>query len=719
MKTWQTILCAVSVTPLLGCASISGRLSAPSPPVASGEFRVGAAKVDITPMPGYPMGGYAMAGRISRGVWMRLHARAVCFEDADGRSLAMVSADLWAMPAGLADRVAELVSRDYGIPRLAREQIILAAIHTHNGPGNFSSSFVYNELGSPQSGFDRKLFDFLAHRLAGAIAEAWKNRQPAVLRYAETPVFGVSRNRSVDSFLADGADAMALIEENRAYRIRATSFRIGGDDAYRAIDPTLRVIRAESASGSHALLAVVAFFAVHPTVMDTTTEVYNSDIFGVATSQVERSLAAASSQTPSPVVAIFNGAEADVAANWRRRDRTETIALGSMLGDGIRRTLQAPGEDITGRIAGNFGESRLSDLATPLSGASTLCGAEADWTFYRDAGFHEGMTQEDTSKQIEGQGVKRHPAQDDIQSETLRNLVQFVIKDILKPPRTVPIGVYRIGPVVIGTLPGEFTTMLGRRIAQAIQQETPDADHVLLVGLANEYMSYFTTGEEYATQSYEASSMMYGPKAGMRIRDDLAALAKGLDRHEPRKKTLTYRYGAGPRARFGVKEFDMLSHEERLGTTYDTLADVLMDPVHGIPIPDQPRFVWIDRNPSWRSDPGKPQTVMPFVAIEMKTTGAWAPLKIGGQPENDEGVDFVTTVVASLFGESRWITIWMTPDEIENDPAFQAAEFRFTVQGNNGVFHSPAFTLASARKQWGLTGIAREPETAGSNGSAP
>ena len=118
--------------------------------------------------------------------------------------------------------------------------------------------------------------------------------------------------------------------------------RIGGDDAYRAIDPTLRVIRAESTSGSHALLAVVAFFAVHQTVMDTTTEVYNSDIFGVATSRVERSLAAASSQAPAPVVAIFNGAEGDVAANWRRRDRNETIALGSLLADGIQQTLQAP-----------------------------------------------------------------------------------------------------------------------------------------------------------------------------------------------------------------------------------------------------------------------------------------------------------------------------------------------------------------------------------------
>lgn len=694
---------------LAGCASISGKLPAPSAPVASGEFRVGAAKVDITPMPGYPMGGYAAAGRISRGVWMRLHARAVCFEDADGHSLAMVSADLWAVPAGFADRVADLVARKYGVRSLAREQIILAATHTHNGPGNFSSSFVYNELASPQSGFDRGLFEFLAHRIAGAVAEAWTNRRPAELRYAETPVFGVSRNRSLDAFRANGADARALIEKNQCYPIRATTFRVGGDDAYRAIDPTLKVIRAESKAEPRQLLAAVAFYAVHPTVMDTTTEVYNSDIFGVATSQVERSLAGTAAQSHSPVVAIFNGTEGDVAANWRRRDRSETIALGSLLADGIQRALQANGEAITGRIAGNFGQSRLADLATPLSGASTLGGAEADWTFFRDAGFHEGMTQLDPARQIKGQGLKRHPGADDLQSKNLRDLVQFGIKHVLKPPQTVPVAVYKIGSVVLGTLPGEFTTMLGRRIAAAIQHESPGAKHVLLVGLANEYMSYFTTEEEFALQTYEASSMMYGPKAGMRIRDDLAAMAKDLDRVELRSKAQRYHYGVGPTASFGVKEFDLLDHRDRLGTTHNTLATVLMDSEHGIPIPDHPRFVWIDRNPEWRRDSRKAQITMPSVAIEIRTPAGWEPLRLGNVPEDDKGTNFVTTEVASLLGRTRWITIWMTPIEFENNPRFRDAELRFKVRGNGGNFHSPAFTVASARAQWGLTGVAREP----------
>ena len=51
------------------------------------------------------------------------------------------------------------------------------------------------------------------------------------------------------------------------------------------------------------------------------------------------------------------------------------------------------------------------------------------------------------------------------------------------------------------------------------------------------------------------------------------------------------------------------------------------------------------------------------------------------------------------------------------DPLLRASEFRFAVQGAGGVFRSPAFTMTSAREQWGLTGIAREPVIANSGRS--
>src|SRR5450759_4469221 len=148
----------------------------------------GVARIDTTPPPGYPNGGDGPAASVARGYWTRLHARAFFFQDSDGRRLAMVSCDLFAFPEGLHAKVAQLLNTDW--PRLRRigtehglltrekpipispDQLILAATHTHQGPGNFLTSKVYHDFGSQYSGFDGKLFDFLAERIAAAIAAA-------------------------------------------------------------------------------------------------------------------------------------------------------------------------------------------------------------------------------------------------------------------------------------------------------------------------------------------------------------------------------------------------------------------------------------------------------------------------------------------------------------------------------------------------------------------
>lgn len=94
-------------------------------------------------MPGYPMGGHSLAGRIGRGYWTRLRAKALYLEDTRGRAIVLVSCDLWSIPGGVADRVAERVGRQLGTTNLGREQIILAA--TMGGAEDGRS--IYYELG--------------------------------------------------------------------------------------------------------------------------------------------------------------------------------------------------------------------------------------------------------------------------------------------------------------------------------------------------------------------------------------------------------------------------------------------------------------------------------------------------------------------------------------------------------------------------------------------
>lgn len=88
-------------------------------------------------------------------------------------------------------------------------------------------------------------------------------------------------------------------------------------------------------------------------------------------------------------------------------------------------------------------------------------------------------------------------------------------------PDLMPLQILRIGNLYLLCAPVEFTTMAGRRLRAAISEQilkstfsdgiSSDDVHVVIAGLANSYLSYVTTFEEYQAQRYEAASTLYGP----------------------------------------------------------------------------------------------------------------------------------------------------------------------------------------------------------------
>ncbi|RZC92177.1 hypothetical protein C5167_000028 [Papaver somniferum] len=86
-------------------------------------------------------------------------------------------------------------------------------------------------------------------------------------------------------------------------------------------------------------------------------------------------------------------------------------------------------------------------------------------------------------------------------------------------PSILPIQILRIGQLVILSVPGEFTTMAGRRLRDAVKSvltsgghgEFDSNTHVVIAGLTNSYSQYVTTFEEYQIQRYEGASTLYGP----------------------------------------------------------------------------------------------------------------------------------------------------------------------------------------------------------------
>ncbi|KAI5120168.1 hypothetical protein M0805_008435 [Coniferiporia weirii] len=84
-------------------------------------------------------------------------------------------------------------------------------------------------------------------------------------------------------------------------------------------------------------------------------------------------------------------------------------------------------------------------------------------------------------------------------------------------PSTVDIQMLRVGNFVMLIIPGELTTMAGRRLRDAVRTELiaqgviGDDAYVVVAGPANTYGHYIATREEYSVQRYEGASTLFGP----------------------------------------------------------------------------------------------------------------------------------------------------------------------------------------------------------------
>ncbi|KAL8524294.1 hypothetical protein ACS0TY_014026 [Phlomoides rotata] len=105
-------------------------------------------------------------------------------------------------------------------------------------------------------------------------------------------------------------------------------------------------------------------------------------------------------------------------------------------------------------------------------------------------------------------------------------------------PAILPIQILRLGKLVILSVPGEFTTMAGRRLREAVKEtlinygngEFNNDTQIVIAGLTNTYSQYVATFEEYEQQRYEAASTLYGPHTLSAYIQEFKKLAQSLAR---------------------------------------------------------------------------------------------------------------------------------------------------------------------------------------------
>ena len=95
--------------------------------------------------------------------------------------------------------------------------------------------------------------------------------------------------------------------------------------------------------------------------------------------------------------------------------------------------------------------------------------------------------------------------------------VMDLILAVMVPPVTT-VGIVRLGDLAIVGIPGEMTAELGLAVRERFGQ-TAGVKHAVIGGLANEWISYILSADEYTRGGYEASVSLYGPKLGPTLVD--------------------------------------------------------------------------------------------------------------------------------------------------------------------------------------------------------
>lgn len=659
------------------CNGVGPRVHVPAyevaPPVPPGELRAGTARTDITPPPGFPLGGHSIAAGIGRGYWTRLHARAFYFQDREGRSVVLVSCDLFAMPGGLQARVAQSV-QDLG---LDRDHVILAATHTHQSPGNYLTSRVYNQFASPREGFHRELFEFLAARISRAVREAYADAHAdpsgsvrVVIRSGHAP--GILRNRAVDSFILN-ADREAVLAENHDLPSDCAS----PCERYRAIDDTLtllEILRKGRADTRERPVGLMVFFSGHPTSMSHETVLYNSDYVGLAMAKLERG-----SPGRRLVAGFFNGAEGDISPDWKAQNRLDAVKFGEMLRAAVETARLSPGQSLKGdlqiramrvdaraRVPRLAQGERLADR--PVFGAASIGGAEDGKTIFYDLGWKPGARRDFA----DDQGMKL-PAFD-LRSQPALNRLLKLTSSLAPPcvfPGEMPVSLVRIDDFAVAALPVEMTRTMWRRIRMGMASRDPGAKWIVPIGLADEYLSYVTTPEEYAAQGYEGASTVFGPWTGPVLQDALEEMAGNLSSPpssaagRSRVSAVTYRTGARTHEPFGPAY---------CGTRYphpdDGLETLIVDP-GGRPNRHWPRFEWTESG----TDAFEAQR-RSVRLLERAPSGQWrVRLAADGDADDDSGENFLTVLVDGRGENRRWAAIWLAPAD-----ASASTEYALSVQ---------------------------------------
>ena len=179
-------------------------LSTLSGAAQTGDFQIGAARIDITPDYPIRLTGYAVRKTESEGVEQRLWAKALAISRDSDPPAILITVDNCGVCANVIDELANRLKARVGLPR---ERLMVCSSHTHSGPctigfaPNIFAMPIPAEQQATIARYTRELTDKLEQVALASLAD----RQPARLAWNQGKVTFAKNRRT-----ADGPTDLAL-----------------------------------------------------------------------------------------------------------------------------------------------------------------------------------------------------------------------------------------------------------------------------------------------------------------------------------------------------------------------------------------------------------------------------------------------------------------------------------------------------------------------------
>ena len=512
-------------------------------------YRIGTGIAEVTDSAaGLPMQGMADSSQITTGVESRLFARAfiVAAEGSQtaAERVAIVVADIWSCTRRVKDGVLERLAA--GHPGVYVEgNVLIAGTHTHSAPGGYSGNLLYDyDFGN--GGCDEATLTCIVEGCVEAIEAAHANLGPGRIFVNRGEVADCGANRSVAAYLCNPEDERNRWGASTDREMLLLKFVKLGD------------------GGAERSVGALSWYPIHPTDRGQKNTLVTGDNKGYASSLFEQQMEADHSAVEPFVAAFANANCGDVSGNVELghvpdgiHDQAQMEKHGRQQSEVAQQLFANASEEVSGPVEhrhtrvdfSNFGLGAAVRTWPGSLGASFAAGSSEDSVPVPDLGFHEGMTVagldegDDLISGLAGLGlsaifgislIDEAAARAEREGQLPKPVI--LMPGIESPPvapQVLPVQILRIGTIAVLGIPGELTTMAGRRLRGTVLDTLSSAGvrHVALGTYANDYSQYVTTFEEYGSQQYEGASTLFGPhtlEAYQRVAADLAvAIARG------------------------------------------------------------------------------------------------------------------------------------------------------------------------------------------------